>query len=233
MKKEDTQIELIEIIVPFDKKKDARDSKLIFNKNDRKWYGTKETIETYHLAISSTVANAKDVPMDPIERNENDFKNPSIEESNFEPEILDGITGAHHEEKTISETCETEIIPETKNINTEQLEATIDSQSWTSVLEEKNTLKIALFVQKYGLPNLENDRITMLKILSKRLPGEYPITYDGMLEISEEFCQKYSEEYVQNLLSQCITGQRNYVDEVRDSLLSEEEKALLFFVLPI
>lgn len=220
MKKGNAQLELTEVIVPFDKKKDARDSKLIFNKNDRKWYGTKETIEIYNTAIN------------PMEQKEPDLKCPVNDESSTE-QVPSDKTEAEvlNAENIISE----EQIPETsleKEKDTPD-KLNIDQQAWDSILEEKNTLKIALYIQKYGLPDLENERITMLKILGKRHPGEYPITYDGLINMSDEFNQKYSEEYVQDLLRQCITGQRNYIDEVRDSMLSEEEKALLFFVLPI
>lgn len=109
----------------------------------------------------------------------------------------------------------------------------IQVNNWNEILENRNTLECALGIQKFGLPETTEQRTTLLQILGSRRDGQYPITYDGMLILSKEFEEAYSPEYVTELVQNCITGERPYQEEIHQSQLSEEEKALLFLVLPV
>lgn len=97
----------------------------------------------------------------------------------------------------------------------------------------ESTLAIALNVYEHGMPTDEKERTRVLKRLGSRKPDEYPITYDGMMNCSEDFRRLYPASRVEELMQRCITGQAHYSEEIMRSDLTEEEKALLFLVLPI
>ena len=88
---------------------------------------------------------------------------------------------------------------------------------WSAILDSRDSLKIAMTLRNHKVPAEENDRIRMLEILNLRTPGNYPFTYDGMINLSESFEKAYPG---------------NYLMRIRNSELSAEEKALMYFVLP-
>lgn len=102
---------------------------------------------------------------------------------------------------------------------------------WSAILDSRDSLKIAMTLRNHKVPVEENDRIRMLEILNLRTPGNYPFTYDGMINLSESFEKAYPPEKIQSLAMK-LTSPGNYLMRIRNSELSAEEKALMYFVLP-
>ena len=102
---------------------------------------------------------------------------------------------------------------------------------WSAILDSRDSLKIAMTLRNHKVPAEENDRIRMLEILNLRTPGNYPFTYDGMINLSESFEKAYPPENIQALAMK-LTSPGNYLMRIRNSELSAEEKALMYFVLP-
>lgn len=117
--------------------------------------------------------------------------------------------------------------------NTTNYSTIFTEDDWEKVIEENDSVIIALSIHKVGLPESEEIRTKLLKILGRRGMSDYPITYDGMIRYSECFRELYPKERIKDLIKECIMGEKPYQEEIRLSNLSEEEKALLFFVLPI
>lgn len=105
--------------------------------------------------------------------------------------------------------------------------------NWDKLLEERNLLKIALVIQEIGLPDDADIRTKILRVLSVRQEGSYPITYDGLVNACPSFAERYPMEYLEDLLKSCITGARFYVEEIVSSNNTEEDKALMLFALPL
>ena len=104
---------------------------------------------------------------------------------------------------------------------------------WPNIIEKQDTLQIASYIRDYGMPESEEDRTRLLTILSLRRPKEYPISYDHLLNCSEGFAALYPQSRCMELIKSCITGTKPYTEEINHSNLSKEEKALLFFLLPM
>ncbi len=121
---------------------------------------------------------------------------------------------------------EVSIVGETE---TEENEETFSD--WSAILNSRDSLKIAMTLRNHKVPAEENDRIRMLEILNLRTPGNYPFTYDGMINLSESFEKAYPPEKIQALAMK-LTSPGNYLMRIRNSELSAEEKALMYFVLP-
>lgn len=102
-----------------------------------------------------------------------------------------------------------------------------------SELEKISNLKILQILQKIGLPKTEKERTELLIRLNHFCEGDYPITYEGVCMFSNEFHDAYPKSHVISLIQHVITGAKPYPMEINHSNLSEEEKALLFFVLPM
>lgn len=112
---------------------------------------------------------------------------------------------------------------------TEENEETFSD--WSAILNSRDSLKIAMTLRNHKVPAEESDRIRMLEILNLRTPGNYPFTYDGMINLSESFEKAYPPEKIQALAMK-LTSPGNYLMRIRNSELSAEEKALMYFVLP-
>lgn len=121
---------------------------------------------------------------------------------------------------------ESPIEGETENQETEET-----FSDWSAILDSRDSLKIAMTLRNHKVPAEENDRIRMLEILNLRTPGNYPFTYDGMINLSESFEKAYPPEKIQTLAMK-LTSPGNYLMRIRNSELSAEEKALMYFVLP-
>lgn len=117
--------------------------------------------------------------------------------------------------------------------NTTNYNSLFTENDWKKIIEEDDSVIIALSIRRMGLPESEEIRTKLLKILGRRGISDYPITYDGMIRYSECFREIYPKERIKDLIKECIMGEKPYQEEIRLSNLSEEEKALLFFVLPI
>ena len=191
------------IEVPFEKKAKARALGAVFNKDDRCWY----------------------IPDNADESTETALRNLATEEESLSETVCNTDISCNSTENVTNNILQSE---ETSGHYSE-----IATEDWNNLITSRDTLKIALTIRDYGMPNNETQREELLKILSIRRPGDYPVSYDGMLECSENFASLYSIERTTTLIKDCIKGERSYMDEIRNSNLTGEEKALLMFVLPI
>lgn len=191
------------ITVPFSKKKEAVALGAEFDITDRQWYITDNTEFENHEALR----HLADVEVQEI----------AIELPEEEQPIA-----AQRLEDFVS-------TKEESPIETEETEETFFD--WSAILDSRDSLKIAMTLRNHKVPAEENDRIRMLEILNLRTPGNYPFTYDGMINLSESFEKAYPPEKIQALAMQ-LTSPGNYLMRIRNSELSAEEKALMYFVLP-
>lgn len=146
------------------------------------------------------------------------------------------------EEPVFPESVETEICDIVNNKTQEDLITPNEellslnqsmTETWENLISSEEPLKIALAIKEIGMPADTQLRTRLLKILGLRRPGDYPITYDGMLICSESFASIYTEEYVSELIAKVITGAKSYTEEIKEADITEEEKALLLFILPL
>ena len=108
---------------------------------------------------------------------------------------------------------------------------------WDTIADEKilnsDKLVLAVNLKKHGLPKDSHKRAVILHTLRSVSDNQYPINYEGMCVYLDEFEQLYSNERVINLIKSNLTGKQHYVTEINNSGLSEEEKELLLFVVPL
>lgn len=108
--------------------------------------------------------------------------------------------------------------------------------SWAEimpVIDTTDNIVILQTIQTNGLPASSEERAALLRRLRVRGLGDYPITYEGVCIFSDEFLDAYPKERVITLIQRTITGKQPYQMEINHANISEEEKALLFFVLPM
>lgn len=191
------------ITVPFSKKKEAVVLGAEFDITDRQWYITDNTEFENHEALR----HLADV---------------EVQEIAIELPEEDQPLAAQRLEDFVS-------TKEESPIETEETEETFFD--WSAILDSRDSLKIAMTLRNHKVPAEENDRIRMLEILNLRTPGNYPFTYDGMINLSESFEKAYPPEKIQALAMK-LTSPGNYLMRIRNSELSAEEKALMYFVLP-
>lgn len=191
------------ITVPFSKKKEAVALGAEFDITYRQWYITDNTEFENHEALR----HLADVEVQEI----------AIELPEEEQPLA-----AQRLEDFVS-------TKEESPIETEENEETFSD--WSAILDSRDSLKIAMTLRNHKVPAEENDRIRMLEILNLRTPGNYPFTYDGMINLSESFEKAYPPEKIQALAMK-LTSPGNYLMRIRNSELSAEEKALMYFVLP-
>lgn len=194
------------IVVPFEKKAQANKLGVLFDITSRQWYIPEDANEETAEALRS-LANVS------TDSSETDFCNTDTD--NNDQNFVDN--------SSIRNTNKSSIF--VRNSNSEV-------PNWSELLAAEDTLRIALAIRDSGMPPSEEERECLFKILSRRKPGDYPVTYEGMLECSELFAESYSMEYAENLVKSCTFGQKFYADEIRESDLTNEQKAFLMFVLP-
>lgn len=191
------------ITVPFSKKKEAVTLGAEFDITDRQWYITDNTEFENHEALR----HLADVEVQEIA-----IELPEEEQPLAEQRLEDFVS-----------------TKEESPIETEENDETFFD--WSAILDSRDSLKIAMTLRNHKVPAEENDRIRMLEILNLRTPGNYPFTYDGMINLSESFEKAYPPEKIQALAMK-LTSPGNYLMRIRNSELSAEEKALMYFVLP-
>ena len=109
-----------------------------------------------------------------------------------------------------------------------------NSFNWETTFKANNPLYAVLMVEKHGWPSKEEDRINMLKLLGRKLPTDYPIKYEDMYEFSESFRIQYPFEMLEGLVQECFSGEKSYKESLAScQTISEEERALLNFALPL
>ena len=109
--------------------------------------------------------------------------------------------------------------------------------SWDEIISSLDAICnldiLQTIAKTQALPTEMSNRAKLLNRLHILRAGDYPVTYEGMCTFSETFCRKYSKERVLTLIQQVIKGEQPYQMEINHSSLTEEEKALLLFVLPL
>ena len=127
----------------------------------------------------------------------------------------------------------------TKNDTPSEENNTNDDTSnsdWNHFLPSMDTvenLSVLQFLKQHGLPEESDQRIQLLTRLNHIKEGDYPIEYGALCRYCPAFAETYSEERVLLLIQRAIKGEKPYPQEVSSAPLTEEEKALLYFVLPI
>ena len=109
-----------------------------------------------------------------------------------------------------------------------------DNFIWDEVLnQETSNLMLLLYLDKYGLPEDTNERTRLLALFNRKNLNNYPLSYEAVCQYNEEFARKYNPEILTNLIRHSIFGQREYKEELMSSDLTNEEKAILLFALPL
>lgn len=144
------------------------------------------------------------------------------------PEIVSDISLCDTNNDTDSDHFDTDMCAPFSGISD------LNEEEWDSVLEKEDVLRTLMAIRDCGIPENENQRIRMLQILSRRRPGDYPVTYDGVCACCDQFETVYPIEDIVRMMQDNVTGINSYAEEIRMSLrLNEEEKALLLFVMPL
>lgn len=109
-----------------------------------------------------------------------------------------------------------------------------DAFNWEQIILSNISLEAALAIMKHGLPNDTETRARLLQVLGNRCPGQYDIEYDSMIKCSEIFANVYPTERIQSLVESVIGGDgRPFMEIINSANISNEEKALLLFVIPL
>lgn len=96
---------------------------------------------------------------------------------------------------------------------------------------ETNKLKILLYIEANGLPEEEEDRLTLLTLLNKK--GGYPVKYMDLIEWMPIINDYWSLDFIEKVASEIkkpILWQQEI--KLREDL-TKEQKALMFFALPL
>lgn len=97
-----------------------------------------------------------------------------------------------------------------------------------------DTLKLAYLIKKYGLPDDTELRTKILLNLNINNEDNYKIDYFKLCDCCDNFKNTYPFiEKVLPLIKDNISMKSNYIEEINQADISNEYKALLFFVLPL
>lgn len=99
-----------------------------------------------------------------------------------------------------------------------------------TVLSENNPLLAAYYLCSNPVPDLEEDRVALLKILG--LKGIFSIPYQSLYKASSSFNAYYPLPDVLKLLTR-FDGSKPYTEQINQSDLTTEQKMLLHFILPV
>ncbi len=103
---------------------------------------------------------------------------------------------------------------------------------WDTIdISSISNLELVKNIYDYGLPGTPDKRINILQKFSAKKPGEYPIYYDDLLFYSEKFKEAYPREYIEYLLTKNDISGRDLKAELQEADITDEENALLYFVL--
>lgn len=105
-------------------------------------------------------------------------------------------------------------------------------QTYTDFLKnEKNKLKLLLYIEENGLPDEEDDRITLLLLLNQK--GGYPVRYMDLIEWMPVINDYWSLSFIEKIASE-IKEPIILEQEIRTREdLTKEQKALILFALPL
>lgn len=154
----------------------------------------------------------------------------------IEKDVLNAFKNGKYQ--IVINNIETTYEPQTNAENSKDIRKEINKENdnfiWDEVLnQETSNLMLLLYLDKYGLPEDTNERTRLLALFNRKTNGNYPLSYEAVCQYNEEFATKYNPEVLTNLIKHSIFGQREYKEELMDSDLTNEEKAILLFALPL
>lgn len=125
----------------------------------------------------------------------------------------------------------TDFINDNPNINTD------NSTFWDfykdTDMQGVDNLELVLGIKKHGLPDDVNLRTKILTSFANDRDNQYKLDYEKLYNYSESFREYYPLDKVLYLIKKTITNMQNYIIDINHSNLSDEDKALLFFVIPM
>lgn len=102
-----------------------------------------------------------------------------------------------------------------------------------SAIATEDVLKLALDIKINGYPENIAIRTAILNRFNRNGDGDYYLEYEKLCSYSTPFEEAYPLDMVLYLIKTTITNMQNYLMDINSSSLTSEEKALLYFVLPI
>lgn len=116
----------------------------------------------------------------------------------------------------------------------------LKKHDWSDILgdiKDWDTIKFLSYINEYGVPEDERQRIDMLRLLNTKVNGQYTLSYPALTEYSQAFNETYGWDVVGDITrASGITG-ANFEIAVYDArctgVINEEQEALLRFVFPI
>lgn len=121
--------------------------------------------------------------------------------------------------------------PEENSTNSDSSDS--DWNHFLPSMDAVENLSVLQFLKQHGLPEEAGQRIQLLTRLNRIGEEDYPIEYGALCRYCPAFAETYSEERVLLLIQRAIKGEKPYPQEVSSAPLTDEEKALLYFVLPV
>lgn len=96
-----------------------------------------------------------------------------------------------------------------------------------------DNLELVLGIKSHNMPEDAELRTKILTNFANDRDSQYKVEYEKLYNYSEDFRDRYPLDRVLHLIKTTITNMQNYIIDINHSNLSEEDKALLFFVIPM
>lgn len=125
----------------------------------------------------------------------------------------------------------TDFINDNSNINTDSI--TFWDYYKDTDMQGVDNLELVLGIKKHGLPDDAELRTKILTNFANDRDNQYKLDYEKLYNYSESFREYYPLDKVLYLINKTITNMQNYIIDINHSNLSDEDKALLFFVIPM
>ena len=125
----------------------------------------------------------------------------------------------------------TDFINDNTNINTDSI--TFWDYYKDTDMQGVDNLELVLGIKKHGLPDDAELRTKILTNFANDRDNQYKLDYEKLYNYSESFREYYPLDKVLYLIKKTITNMQNYIIDINHSNLSDEDKALLFFVIPM
>jgi hypothetical protein len=125
----------------------------------------------------------------------------------------------------------TDFINDNSNINTDSI--TFWDFYKDTDMQGVDNLELVLGIKKHGLPDDAELRTKILTNFANDRDNQYKLDYEKLYNYSESFREYYPLDKVLYLIKKTITNMQNYIIDINHSNLSDEDKALLFFVIPM
>jgi hypothetical protein len=125
----------------------------------------------------------------------------------------------------------TDFINDNSNINTDSI--TFWDYYKDTDMQGVDNLELVLGIKKHGLPDDAELRTKILTNFANDRDNQYKLDYEKLYNYSESFREYYPLDKVLYLIKKTITNMQNYIIDINHSNLSDEDKALLFFVIPM